>query len=71
MLCSQLLLLCMTLFNPMDYSPPGSAPRDSPGKNTEVGCLFFLQGIFPTQELNSHLFMSLAWAGGFFTTGTT
>ena len=25
-------------------------PRDSPGKNTGVGCHFLLQGIFPTQE---------------------
>ena len=27
-------------------------PRDSPGKNTGVGCHFLLQGIFPTQESN-------------------
>ena len=25
-------------------------PWDFPGKNTEVGCHFFLQGIFPTQR---------------------
>ena len=25
---------------------------DSPGKNTEVGCHFLLQGIFPTPESN-------------------
>ena len=25
-------------------------PWDSPGRNTELGCHFFLQGIFPTQE---------------------
>ena len=30
-------------------------PSDFPGKNTEVGCHFFLQGIFPTQESNSCL----------------
>ena len=31
-------------------------PRDSPGKNTWVGCHFLLQGIFPTQGSNlSHL----------------
>ena len=30
-------------------------PWDYPGKNTGVGCHFLLQGIFPTQELNSHL----------------
>ena len=27
-------------------------PRDFPGKNTGVGCYFFLQEIFPTQGLN-------------------
>ena len=27
-------------------------PWDSPGKNTEVGCRFLLQGIFPTQGWN-------------------
>ena len=42
------------LCNPMDCSLPGSsAHRDSPGKNTEVGCHFLLQGIFPTQVSNS------------------
>ena len=30
-------------------------PKDFPGKNTGVGCHFLLQGIFPTQGLNSHL----------------
>ena len=30
-------------------------PWDSPGKNTGVGCYFLLQGIFPTQELNTGL----------------
>ena len=30
-------------------------PWHSPGKNTGVGCHFFLQGIFPTQELNQGL----------------
>ena len=30
-------------------------PQDSPGNNTGVGCYFFLQGIFPTQGLNSRL----------------
>ena len=47
----------------MDCSPLGSfvrgisqarllCPLDFPGKNTGVGCLFFLQGIFLTQGLN-------------------
>ena len=30
-------------------------PWDFPGKNTGMGCHFLLQGIFPTQESNSHL----------------
>ena len=41
----------------MDYSLPGSSPWDSPGKNTEVGCHYLLQGIFLTQELNLHLLL--------------
>ena len=35
------------------YSPSGfSIHEDSPGKNTEVGSLSLLQGIFPTHGLN-------------------
>ena len=34
---------CPTLWDPIDGSPPGSRPWDSPGKNTGVGCHFFLQ----------------------------
>ena len=42
--------------DPMDFSPPGSSVHgDFPGKNTGVGCHFLLQGIFPTQGLNSSL----------------
>ena len=37
---------------PLDYSPPGSSPRDSPGKNTGMGSHFLLWGIFLTQGLN-------------------
>ena len=44
---------CLTLCSPMDCSPPGSSVhRDSPGKNTGVGCHALLQGIFPTQGLS-------------------
>ena len=47
---------CPTLCDPMDCSPLGSSVyEDSPGKNTGVGSLFLLQGIFPTQELNQGL----------------
>ena len=34
---------CPTLNDPIDGSPPGSCPWDSPGKNTGVGCHFRLQ----------------------------
>ena len=34
---------CPTLCDPIDGSPPGSGPWDSPGKNTGVGCHFLLQ----------------------------
>ena len=48
--------LCPTLCNPMGCSPPGSSVHgDSPGKNPGVGCHALLQGIFPTQGLNSDL----------------
>ena len=34
---------CPTLCDPIDGSPPGSHPWDSPGKNTGVGCRFLFQ----------------------------
>ena len=34
---------CPTLCDPIDGSPPGSHPWDSPGKNTGVGCHFLRQ----------------------------
>ena len=42
--------------DPMDYRPARVlGPWDLPGKNIGVGCHFFLQRIFQTQGLNSHL----------------
>ena len=39
-----------------DCSPPGSSAHgDAPGKNTEVGCLALLQGIFSIQGSNPGL----------------
>ena len=38
-------LSCLTLWDPLDCSPPGSCPWDSPGKNTGVDCHALLQGI--------------------------
>ena len=62
----ELVCVCVVvvrLCDPMDCSPLGSfvrgisqarllCPLDFPGKNTGVGCLFLLQGIFLTQGLN-------------------
>ena len=39
-------------------------PWDSPGKNTEMGCNFLLQGFFPNQGLNPHLLCLLYWQVG-------
>ena len=48
--------LCLTLWYPMDCSPPGSSVHgDSPGKNTGVGCRALLQGIFPIRGSIPHL----------------
>ena len=47
---------CLTLCDPIDYSPPGfSVHGDSPGKNTGGGCHALLQGIFPIQGSNPQL----------------
>ena len=49
---SEVTQSCPTLCDPMDWL---FHPRDSPDKNTGVGCRFLLQGIFPTQGLNPGL----------------
>ena len=58
---AKLLQSCLTLCNPMDYSPAGSSVhRDSPGKNTGASSHAVLQGIFLTQGLNPYLSYALA-----------
>ena len=50
---SEIAQLCPTLCGSHGRR---SVPRQAPlGKNTRVGCHFFLQGIFPTQESNPGL----------------
>ena len=39
-------------------------PCNSSNKNTGVVCHALLQGIFPTQESNLHLFCLLHWQAG-------
>ena len=47
-MCAQSYL---TLCGPTDCSLSGSSVWNFSGKNTGVGCCFFLQGIFPTQGI--------------------
>ena len=55
---------CLTLFDPMDSSQPGSSVHGIfPGENTGVGFHFLLQGIFLTRDLNP-----MSPTCGFFTT---
>ena len=69
--CVNSLQSCPTLCDPIDYSPLGSLVReDSPGKNTGVGCHAFVQGIFPTQELNLSLLHLLHWQASSFPLAT-
>ena len=66
---AKLLGSCLTLFDPMDCSLPGSSVHgDSPG-NTGVGCHFVLQGIFPGIKPASLMYPALP--GGLFTISAT
>ena len=49
----QFLQACLTLCHTMAVALR-APPWDTPGKNTGVGCCSLLQGIFLTQESNSH-----------------
>ena len=66
----QLIVLCcvqlyLTLWDTMDYSPPGSSVYGIfPGKNTGMGCHALPQGIFLTQESNLCLLCLLHWQAG-------
>ena len=53
--CANVAQSCLTLCNPMDWSPLVLCPWDSPRKNTRVGCHALLQGIFLTQGSNPGL----------------
>ena len=48
----------------MCSKPGSSVHKDSPGKNTVMGCHSFLQGIFPTQGSNLYLLCLLHWQVG-------
>ena len=63
-MCAKSLQSRLSLCNPKNYSPPGSCPRDSPGKNTGVDCHVLLQGIFPAQGSNPDPLCLLRWQVG-------
>ena len=65
--CFSRVLLFATLWTVAHQVP---LPWDSPGQNIEEGGHVLLQRIFPTQGMKPHL-LSPAFAGKFFTTGTT
>ena len=58
------LQLCLILCDPMDFSTPGSCPWSSPSRSAGVDCHALLQGIFPTQGMNSRLLHNLHWETG-------
>ena len=57
--------LCLTLCNPMDCSLPGSSVHEiSQARILEWVDHALLQGIFPTQGLNTRLLCLLHWQAG-------
>ena len=56
--CKLLHFSCVQLFATPEEPTRLLCPWDSPEKNTGVGCRALLQGIFLTQGLNPHLYVS-------------
>ena len=69
--CAKSLQSCLILCDPMDCSLPAPLSLGFSRQEYWSGLRFLLQGIFPTQGLNPHLFRLLALAGGFFTSNAT
>ena len=61
--CVQSCFSCLTLFDLINCSPPGSSVHgDSPGKNAGVGCHALLQEIYSPQRLNLDVSCFGRWA---------
>ena len=72
LVCVLSIQLCPTLCDPMDYSLPCcSVHRDSPNKNTGVGCHALLQENCSNPGIKPISLTSPALAGGCFTTVST
>ena len=62
LLCALVTQSRLTLCDSMDLQPIRLlCPTNFPGKKTEVGCHFLIQGIFLTQGLNLGLLCLLHW----------
>ena len=59
--CAHLLSHVQLFVTPWTVVRQAPLSIDSPGKNTGVGCYFFLWGYSPTQGLNPHLLHLLHW----------
>ena len=59
--CAKSLQSCLTLYNPMDCSLPGSSVHGFLQESTGLGCPFLRQGMFLTQGSNPHLLCLLHW----------
>ena len=60
--CCSVVQACPTLLQPRQLKPTRLlCPWDFPGKNTEVGCHWLLQGISPIQGWNPCLLRLLHW----------
>ena len=63
--CAKLLQSCLTLCNPMDYSPSGSSVHGIlQARMLEWVAMPFSRGIFPMQGLNSCLLHLFHWQVG-------
>ena len=58
---------CPTLCDPIDSSPPGSHPWDTPGKNTGVGCHFLLQcmKVKSESEVSRVRLLAIPWTAAY------
>ena len=63
-LCAQSLQLCVTLWDPMDYSSPSSSVRGILQARILEWVVVPFSRIFPTQGSNPHLLHLLRWEAG-------
>ena len=69
--CAKSLLLCLTLCDPMDYSPPGSSVHEILQTRILEWTAKTSSGDLPKPGMEARSLMSPALAGGFFTTSIT